>query len=249
MALKRRDEERTNHDRWVVSFADMMTLLFAVFVVLYAMGVQNLDKLRDVKESIEFAFHIAGEGKTQQQGLFARQTGAGDLDASVPLLTAQDGEMREFLKQVLPDYEEIAGRSLDIVQTDDSIAVTAPLSDFFAAAEPSPVKHDVQGWLDRAVDASLTFTSSIRIRIETPDVLIGQDATGRALTASDLCTKRIMALRQLVLANPRVRAHTVSIELASQLPKSERAGNREPSSWEDKAVVIIAFSNARPENR
>ena len=31
-----RTEERTNHERWIVSFADMMTLLFAVFVVLYA---------------------------------------------------------------------------------------------------------------------------------------------------------------------------------------------------------------------
>ena len=150
MAIKHRPEERVNHERWLVSFADMMTLLFAVFVVLYAMGVQNLDKLRDLKESIEFAFHIAGEGKTQQQGIFARQTGAGDLDAAVPLLTAQDGEMREFLKQVLPDYEEIAGRSLDIVQTDDSVSLTAPLSDFFAAEVPAPVKRDVQGWLASA---------------------------------------------------------------------------------------------------
>jgi hypothetical protein len=243
--MKKRAEERTNHERWIVSFADMMTLLFAVFVVLYAMGVRNLEKVRDLKESIEFAFHIAGEGKTQQQGIFARQTGAGDLDASAPLLTAQDGEMREFLKQVLPDYEEVAGRSLEIVQTDDSVALTAPLSDFFAAGEASPVERDVQGWLDRAVDASLTFTSSIRIRIEMPDVLIGQDSAGRALTASDLCTKRIMALRQLVLENPRVRSHLVTVELASQLPASgERVGN-----WEDKAVVIIAFSNYRPENR
>jgi hypothetical protein len=240
-----RPEERANHERWIVSFADMMTLLFAVFVVLYAMGVQNLDKLRDLKESIEFAFHIAGEGKTQQQGIFARQTGAGDLDASVPLLTAQDGEMREFLKRVLPDYEEIAGRSLEIVQTDDSISLTAPLSDFFEAQAPAPVKRDVQGWLDRAVDASLTFTSSIRIRIEMPDVLIGKDESGRALTASDLCTKRVMALRQLVLENPRVRPHLVTVELASQLPTP----GGKAVDWEDKAVVIIAFSNYRPENR
>jgi hypothetical protein len=82
-----------------------------------------------------------------------------------------------------------------------------------------------------------------------PDVLIGQDSTGRALTASDLCTKRPMALRQLVLANPRVRPHLVTVELSSQPPAREREGDREPSSWEGKAVVIIAFSNHRPENR
>ncbi|HEX6810159.1 MAG TPA: flagellar motor protein MotB [Planctomycetota bacterium] len=245
MALKHRPDERVNHERWLVSFADMMTLLFALFVVLYAMGVQNLDKLRDLKKSIEFAFHISGEGKTKQQGIFSRQSGAGDLDASVPLITAQDGEMREFLQQALRDYEEIAGRSLEIVQTDDSVSLTAPLSDFFAAGLPSPVKREVQAWLERVFDASLTFTSTIRIRLEVPDVLIGKDETGRALTSIDLCSKRVMALRLLALENPRVLAHTVNIELVSQLSKpGEPVGN-----WEEKALVIIAFSNARPENR
>ena len=38
------------HDLWVVPYADMMTLLFALFVVLYAMGVQDLEKLKTVRD-------------------------------------------------------------------------------------------------------------------------------------------------------------------------------------------------------
>ena len=55
MAKKHKHEEHVNHERWVISFADMMTLLFALFVVLYAMGVQDLEKLRQLKQSIQFA--------------------------------------------------------------------------------------------------------------------------------------------------------------------------------------------------
>ena len=36
MAKKESPEEHENHERWLVSYADFITLLFAFFVVLYA---------------------------------------------------------------------------------------------------------------------------------------------------------------------------------------------------------------------
>src|SRR3978361_731245 len=38
-------EEHENHERWLVSYADMMTLLFALFVVLYAISSLNKSKI------------------------------------------------------------------------------------------------------------------------------------------------------------------------------------------------------------
>ena len=35
MARKKPDEEHDNHERWLVSYADFITLLFAFFVVMY----------------------------------------------------------------------------------------------------------------------------------------------------------------------------------------------------------------------
>jgi len=245
MAKKHKHEEHVNHERWLVSFADMMTLLFALFVVLYALGVQDLAKLKELQKSIQFAFNIAGEGKTQDTGIFDQQSGGGDVSVAAPLVTAQDGEMREFLKQVLPDYEEIAGRSLDIDQTSDTVTMTAPLSDFFAAGQPFPIKRDVQGWLVKTLQASLTFTSDIRIVVEMPDVTIGQDARGRPVTSIDLCLERLKALRRVVLQSPEIRQHMVGCEWRVQ---RERPGDP-PGDWEDRAQVIIAFSNARPDSR
>lgn len=245
MAKKHKHEEHVNHERWLVSFADMMTLLFALFVVLYALGQADLTKLKQLKESVQWAFHIAGEGKTKDTGIFDQQTGGGDVSVAAPLVTAQDGEMREFLKAVLPDYEEIAGRSLLIDQTSDAVTMTAPLSDFFAAKQPWPIKRDVQGWLVKTLQASLTFTSDIRIVIETPDLTIGLDPQGKPVTSLDLCIERLKTLRRVVLQSPDIRQHMVGCEWRVQRELPGEA----PAGWEDRAQVIIAFSNARPDSR
>ena len=245
MAKKHKHEEHVNHERWVISFADMMTLLFALFVVLYAMGVQDLEKLKKLKKSIQFAFNITGSGKTQDLGIFDQPQGGGDVAVPAPLITAQDGEMREFLKEVLPDYEDVAGKSLDIVQTDDTVSLSAPLSDFFAAGKTFPIKREVQGWFDKTIDASLSFTSDIRVIIETPDVPIGRDRMGRVLSSVDLCVERLKALGRVVSKHPQVRDGMVSHEWRRQRGGSVPRGK----SWEDQAQVIIAFSNTRPENR
>lgn len=245
MAKKHKHEEHVNHERWLVSFADMMTLLFALFVVLYAMGQADLTKHQQLKDSVQWAFHIAGDGKTKDTGVFEKQTGGGDVSDAVPLITAQDGEMREFLKDALPDYEEVSGTSLDVVQTNDTISMSAPLSDFFAPGEMFPIRREVQSWLERTVVASLTFTSDIRVIIETPNVVVGKNLHGRPVTSIDLCVERLKALGRVVMNSPEVRDHMVSCEW--------REMKEEPGAvvgdWEQTARVRIAFSNGRPAGR
>ena len=106
MAKKHKHEEHVNHERWLVSFADMMTLLFALFVVLYAMGVQDLDKLRKLKRSIQFAFNSSGSGQSQDKGIFEKESrdGAKDMDASQ--VTAQDAGLEAFLEKDLVEFEK-----------------------------------------------------------------------------------------------------------------------------------------------
>ena len=49
-------EEHENHERWLVSFADFMTLLFALFTVLYVMANSNAKQLEDVMRGMNAAF-------------------------------------------------------------------------------------------------------------------------------------------------------------------------------------------------
>jgi len=62
MALKKEPEKHVNHERWLVSYADFITLLFAVFVVLYAMGQSDKKKVEEVMQSLQSSFGMANVG-------------------------------------------------------------------------------------------------------------------------------------------------------------------------------------------
>jgi chemotaxis protein MotB len=56
MARKQKHEEHENHERWLVSYADFITLLFAFFVVMYSLSSVNEGKYRVLSESLVAAF-------------------------------------------------------------------------------------------------------------------------------------------------------------------------------------------------
>ncbi len=59
MARKKKQEEHVNHERWLVSYADFITLLFAFFVVMYALSSVNEGKYRVLSDSLESAFQTS----------------------------------------------------------------------------------------------------------------------------------------------------------------------------------------------
>ncbi len=56
MAKKKEHEKEPNHERWLVSYADFITLLFAVFVTLYAMSQTDKKKAEEVLASMRESF-------------------------------------------------------------------------------------------------------------------------------------------------------------------------------------------------
>jgi chemotaxis protein MotB len=60
MSRKKRHKAHANHERWLVSYADFITLLFAFFVVLYASSQADKKKAAVVAASIKGAFQTLG---------------------------------------------------------------------------------------------------------------------------------------------------------------------------------------------
>ncbi|MBU6418109.1 MAG: OmpA family protein [Proteobacteria bacterium] len=56
-AKKKKPEAHANHERWIISYADLLTLLLATFVVLYASSTRNKFKQEEITKAFIEAFH------------------------------------------------------------------------------------------------------------------------------------------------------------------------------------------------
>ena len=59
MARRRHHEEHVNHEAWAIPYGDLITLLLAFFVVMYALSSVNEGKYRVLSDSLVAAFRAA----------------------------------------------------------------------------------------------------------------------------------------------------------------------------------------------
>jgi chemotaxis protein MotB len=60
MSRRKRHAEHANHERWLVSYADFITLLFAIFVVMFASSQVDKRKVGNLALAIQVAFQRLG---------------------------------------------------------------------------------------------------------------------------------------------------------------------------------------------
>src|ERR1700730_6590120 len=76
MARKKKHEEHVNSEAWAIPYGDLVTLLFALFTVMYAMSSVNEGKFRVLSDSMIAAFH--GAPKSMQPiNVGSKQPGKG----------------------------------------------------------------------------------------------------------------------------------------------------------------------------
>src|SRR5580692_5802109 len=122
MALPEEPEKPPNHERWIISYADFMTLLLATFVVMYAVSSINSSKFQEMAE----AFNTAFMGKTveiQSTGFAAGEKSPFNFMPSpvhVPIITRDvvpDKNLPVSAGQNQPDREKPMGRPEDTPNT------------------------------------------------------------------------------------------------------------------------------------
>ena len=64
---KKQEDDHENHERWLVSYADFITLLFAFFVVMYSLSSVNEGKYRVLSDSLLSAFRSVNVNDSGQQ--------------------------------------------------------------------------------------------------------------------------------------------------------------------------------------
>ncbi len=84
---KKKHEEHENHERWLVSYADFITLLFAFFVVMYSVSSVNEGKYRVLSESLEAAFKSSNKSMMPIQiGQIAKAPKMHSVEMNKPII-------------------------------------------------------------------------------------------------------------------------------------------------------------------
>jgi chemotaxis protein MotB len=171
------------HDRWLVSYADFITLLFAFFVVLYAFAKADQKKQQQVTASIDTAF--------RSLGLFSDSL----RNASGSLAPADASDKAELLKNVVMTEEvlaphrvredldriqrelgqslasQIAAHAVSIHMGRDGLVISLREAGFFASGSATPRPETLPTL--RRIAASLSRTLyDVRVEGHTDNVPI-----------------------------------------------------------------------------
>lgn len=110
MAKKHVHEEHENLERWLVSYADFITLLFCFFVVLYALGQTDKAKYKNAVESIQKAFRSGGGVFPLKGSPFTPYSKEADHGSQVPPSDQDAGSYSLSEQQMLARIrEEVEG--------------------------------------------------------------------------------------------------------------------------------------------
>lgn len=103
-------EEHTNHEAWAIPYGDLVTLLLAFFVVMYAMSSVNEGKYRVLSDSLAAAFR--GSPRTIQPiQVGQKSVGSGaDINMTIVQQAMLEGQPREMLEPATMQFTDVISR-------------------------------------------------------------------------------------------------------------------------------------------
>ncbi|MBL8393758.1 MAG: flagellar motor protein MotD [Candidatus Accumulibacter sp.] len=245
MARRKHEEERDNHERWLVSYADFITLLFAFFVVMYALSSVNEGKYRILSNSMISAFrnvtvNSVGQTPTVIPTPAAAKTNLSSK-SSEPVRQKERDKMRNVAKNILevmaPLIEQGKVRVLETsrgvsIEINDSILFSPgqallqpPLAKAMQSVAEVLVASDfpitIEGHTDNVPISTAQFPSNWELSAVRATTVL------RLFADAGIAAERLTAIGYAdtrpvepnVLADGRARNRRVTILIDSEIPE------------------------------
>lgn len=146
---RRPDRRRPSQERWLVSYADFITLLFAFFVVLYSASKADQKKQMQVSDSINSAFRSLGifGGAQPLRGSANGASGVDKPALPVNIVMGEDvlaparvqgdlGKIRREMEQLLSN--QVAQHTVSIQMGRDGLVISLREAGFFDSGSAAP---------------------------------------------------------------------------------------------------------------
>jgi chemotaxis protein MotB len=93
-------------ERWLLTYADMITLLMALFIVMWSISVTNVSKFDELKIALKQAF--SGKVFTREDGVLGGQRSILKPDGTpVETIVPQPPRVAQSFKQIVPKNEQV----------------------------------------------------------------------------------------------------------------------------------------------
>ncbi len=175
---KHRAEEHVNNERWLLTYADLITLLMVFFVVMYSMSRADTTKIAKLQAAFQKAFRVEvlrgndptsrhGDDGAQVPGAMASSSAASFSSSTVsgPIVSSME-DMRVALAQVRPN--EFA-RGVQIGPTADGMAISLSNGALFDSGK-ADLKPGGIPLLDVMAERLRRMSNEVRIEGHTDNI-------------------------------------------------------------------------------
>lgn len=165
MIRRRHEEAHENHERWVISYADFITLLFAFFVVMYSISSVNEGKYKVLSDSLVEVFHSQSRtiNPVTPGDMQTRSSNDQLIQLPVPGHYPSNDDYKYSVESIFDDVETRAVKQGEM--RDNEVSHLTKMSEKLAFVlqqqiEGSEVEVKNAGdWLEVNIQASVLFES------------------------------------------------------------------------------------------
>jgi len=150
----------SSSERWLLTYADMITLLLALFIVMFAMSSLDVKKYNTLAKSLSGAFHVTSGASA---GVMESSDSVLPVNGTQPILEGGNPEY-QALKEIMQLMRERitrengveASKGVSMAVTERGLVVSLANSTFFDPGEAT-LRQEAKGAL-RTIAGSLLFT-------------------------------------------------------------------------------------------
>ncbi len=167
--MKKRPQPHGNHERWVLSYADFMTLLFAFFVVLYSSAEVDKAKMASLSNAIASGFQDLGVGAGQGAApIVIPGTNPAAFTHPARPQPATDIILRKLEADLAP---ELQNHTVSLRQTPEGLVLSLHEIGFFDSGS-SGLRASSLDTFDRIGSVIASVGSNLRIEGHTDNIPI-----------------------------------------------------------------------------
>lgn len=230
--------EEGGDERWLITYADLVTLLFALFIVLFANSDIDEGKFGPTRQAIQKAFSV---------GIFSSDEEDPHLAGGPPIST-ELGQRPESDFQLLNDQVTVAALELGlqdnvtVTLTDDTVTISLSDNLIFEPAS-AVVSERAVGLLGRLAETLRDMTNVVRIEGHTDSIPVN---SGAFATNWELSTGRATSVLRFFAEEAGVDASRLhAAGFADQQPVADNS-TPEGRARNRRADIVILYPTASP---